>query len=175
MASRGTFLTRTLGPLALGAGALLLQGAPASAFDRTDCNAMFGSANVARVQQFNIEAGRADFGDELHLFGAPQGKAVICWSLDGRVAVKGKLYADAGFNEFVEAGIRIRFRRTNGRLTGTTTRTVRTQGFLASRVVEVVSPAGRMNQVRIELTRFQETGLATPPRAAIVAQRTFNR
>lgn len=155
--------------------AMSCLAAPASAYDRPTCDVMFGSANVSKIEQFAIEAGRADFGDEFHLFGAPQGKAVICWSLDGRAAVKGRLYAD-DFRGPVEAIVEIRFQRRNGRVTNITRRSVLTNGvILGNREVEKVSPSGDFNRVRIQLFTFRATELATPSERRLVATQRFRR
>ena len=155
--------------------ALVTLAGPASAYDRQTCDVMFGSANVRSIEQIAIEAGRADFGDELHLFGAPQGKAVICWSLDGRAAVKGRLYAD-DFRGPVEAIIEIRFTRRDGRVTNITRRSVLTNGvILGNREVEKVSPRGNFSRVRIELFTFRAAELAVPAERRRVASQTFRR
>ena len=87
---------------------------------------IFGSdANVARVEFFNVNGGGADFGDELHLFGAPLGTAVVCFATSGRIAVKGKLYADGSSG----AVAKISFRRTNGQFTPVNRRTVYTEAM----------------------------------------------
>jgi hypothetical protein len=133
---------------------------------------MFGSANVSKVERFSLDGGGADFGDELHLAGAPQGAAIICWSIDGRVAVKGKLYADGHCDHFqpcepLTARVEIRFQRTNGRVTNITSRSKFSPGGLASREVVKVSPFGSFNLVRIQLF--------TPPGTDPIITKNFNR
>ena len=64
----------------------------AKAFDGNDCGPIY--AHLSRVSAFSIDGGKADFGDDLDIGGAPRGTAVVCWSRDGRASVKGKLYAD---------------------------------------------------------------------------------
>jgi hypothetical protein len=163
---------RSLAALSVAGPAGILAGA-AQAYDDADCDRMFASANVQRVQSFAMEEGETDFGDDLHLFGAPLGRAVICWSIDGRAAVKGKLYSDE-FREPHQAIVEIRFRRTNGQPTNITTRSVSTQGgFVGSREVEKVSPVGRFNEVRIQLKSFRDTALG--PVTSTLATRTFTR
>lgn len=137
-------------------------GGSASRYDKNDCDRMFGSANVEKVTLVNINGGNADFGDDPHLFGAPSGNAVLCWSIDGRVAVKGRLYADS-LSDAEVAYVRIRFRRTNGRWTRSTRRSVATQGgaIVISKAVEKVSPRGNFNRVRIRLSYvLNDTGIA---------------
>lgn len=158
------------------AGTVLVGMPAAAAMDRGDCERLFAAANVQRVVQFSIDRQGADFGDELHLGGAPLGKAVICWSIDGRIAVRGRLYAHD--RDFAEASIRISFRRTNGQFTNPTTNSVLTQGglFPANRIVERVSPVGRFNRVRLQLFTLQGEGSsAGPARSRQVANVNFNR
>lgn len=141
--------------------------------DSSDANAIFGSANIEKLKSFKIEGGEVDFGDELHLFGSPQGNAIIVWSIDGRVAVRGRLYSDTGINEGQSAIIEIRFRRTNGTFTNPTVRTLTSQGLLQKKIIEKVSPMGSFNQVQIKLKKFVHTDLG--PVTVDLKSRTFNR
>jgi hypothetical protein len=93
-AHKGMRLWRIVVLLALAFAAV---GVPtAQAYDYWTCPSEFRDA----VDQFKAEGGGADFGDDLHLGGAPQGTAVVCW--DGnlrnanaaRVILRGKLYHD---------------------------------------------------------------------------------
>ena len=146
----------------------------AHAYDQITCNGIFASANVEKVEAFKVNGGDVDFGDDLHLVGSPQGDAVVCWSIDGRVAVKGKLYSDNS-RDHQTARVEIRFRRTNGNVTGTTWRSLTTQGGLvSSREVEKVSPEGRFKEVRIRLKAFYpNTGLG--PVSRTLATKTIKR
>jgi hypothetical protein len=145
----------------------------ARAYDRNTCNDIFAFANVTSVDAFAIDGGAADFGDELHLFGAPHGTAVVCWAIDGRAAVQGRVYADDS-HEAVEAIVKIRFQRTNGNVTNITTRTVQGHGgFPANKEVKKVSPVGNFNRVRIQLFTFRSTALG--PVTRLVATKTLNR
>jgi hypothetical protein len=92
------------------------------AFDRAHCDFLFGAANVFRADTFKMNAGRVDFGDGIHAAGWPGGTAVICWSNDGRVAVRGYVYADS-IGENVMAIARISF-SNNGHLRGTSPHSV---------------------------------------------------
>jgi hypothetical protein len=74
------------------------QAVPAAqAYERSSCGQ---GVSWDQVDRFSLEGGEADFGDDLHLGGAPRGTAVICW--DGnlananatRVRVIGKMYSD---------------------------------------------------------------------------------
>src|SRR4051812_1017660 len=88
------FITATL----LAAGSLAALAGPAQAYDRSTCNAQFGAGNVAAVDYVhadNGQAGEVDFGDGLHIGGAPTDNAVVCWSVNGKAAVVGRVYADA--------------------------------------------------------------------------------
>ena len=71
----------------------------AQAYDRGDCQRSFPAGVVLPdVDTLRIDTGnyyQVDFGDDLHLGGAPQGTAVICWQEGrNRVVVIGKLYFD---------------------------------------------------------------------------------
>lgn len=142
--------------------------------DRNDANQMFGSANVEKVTEFKINGGAVDFGDELHVLGSPQGNAIVCWSIDGRVAVKGKLFSD-NFRNPQTAIIEIKFRHANGQFTNPTTRSLTTQGgVVRSKLVEKVSPIGNFNEVSIRLKQFlPDTGLG--PVTRILATKVFKR
>jgi hypothetical protein len=135
---------------------------------------MFGSANVEKVEQFKMNFGKVDFGDHPHLGGQAQGDAIICWSIDGRAAVKGVLFSD-NFQDSQKVTIEIRFRRETGQVTNLTKRSVRTNGGVVGvRDVEKVSPSGSMNEVRIRLKLFiADTGLG--PVNSIVTTQTFRR
>jgi hypothetical protein len=100
VAHKVTGLWRIVALLVLVFGAV---GVPrAQAYDWWTCPSEFRDA----VDQFKAEGGGADFGDDLHLGGAPQGTAVVCW--DGnvrnpnaaRVFLRGKMYRDnlQGYN-----------------------------------------------------------------------------
>jgi hypothetical protein len=141
--------------------------------DHNDANSIFGSANIEKMKSFKMQEGEVDFGDELHLFGSPQGNAIIVWSIDGRVAVRGRLYSDTGFNEAQSAIIEIRFRRTNGTFTKPTKRTLTSQGLLQKKLVEKVSPIGSFNQVEIKLKKFLHTPLGFV--TVELKKRMFNR
>jgi hypothetical protein len=80
--------------------ACLGLGVPsAHAYDASTCPS---ERSWEDVDQFRISGGIPDFGDELHLGGAPQGTAVMCW--DGNLAnanattvfLKARLYRDGG-------------------------------------------------------------------------------
>jgi len=98
------------------ASGLSLAG-PAQAFDSGDCNSTFGAANVIDVDQFSKDtgtSGRVDFGDHMHLGGAPQGTAVACWSSTGRVLLKGYLFSDPVDGDYADVKAVIDFRPNAG-------------------------------------------------------------
>lgn len=168
-------IVRSFATVVAAAASAVLFAAAAQAMDKGDCDRLFAAANVQRTDQFSLNRDGADFGDELHLGGAPLGTAVVCWSIDGRAAVRGRLYAHG--RDATEAIVEIRFRRTNGRFTNITRRSVSTQGglFPAGLTVEKVSPVGNFNRVRVQLFVFRAPALAVPARRVLVATQNFNR
>jgi hypothetical protein len=142
--------------------------------DINDCNQKFGATNIAKVETFKINTGSVDFGDHAHLLGEPFGDAVICWLIDGRVAVMGKLFSDDFLNPQT-ATVEIRFRRRNGRVTNLTKRSLTTQGgFVSWRDIEKISPTGDFIEVRIRLWRFVPDSGGRPFNR-VVATKTFKR
>ena len=164
-ARRFVFLTIAVGVTVAWAG-------PSRAFYYGDCYVVFAAANVAKVTPVKIEAGGADFGDHPHLAGAPQGNAVICWSTDGRVAVKGNVFAD-DFRGPVTATVQIRFRRSNGSTANFSTSAVTQGGFPGWALAYVASPPGDFRQVRIRLFTTTSSGLGVA--TTRVASKNFNR
>lgn len=145
--------------------------------NRSDASAIFGSANIEKLRYFKINGGDVDFGDHAHIGGEPRGSAIIVWSIDGRVAVKGVLFSD-NFREPQTATIKIRFRRVSGKYTSWTTRSVSSQGgpmeFWETKLVEKVSPLGDFDQVQIQLSQFlPDTGLGGV--STILAEKKYNR
>lgn len=159
----------------LSAAALVSGAGFASRYNKDDCALIFGSANVEKVKSFKIEAGKVDFGDDFHVFGSPQGKAVLCWSIDGRVAIKGKLYSD-NFRDTQTAHAEIAFRRTNGNWTQPFVYLAASQGLVVvSSRVEKVSPLGKFNKVRVRLKYFlPDTGIEGAS-TITVKTKTYNR
>ena len=163
--------TRLVTPM-LALGTFLTLTSLAEAFDGSSCNQLSAS-NVTRSDVFNADAGKADFGDDLHLFGAPMGTAVICWFANGRVGVLGKVYADS-FTEPAVALAQIRFRRTNGQFVALAPIGIGTNiPVVASRLVRTLSPQGNFNSVRLRL--FTSDPLAQTQVNTLVFTRTFNR
>ena len=156
-----------------------LVSMPARAWDVSDCNAKFGRTNVTAVETFSVDGSGADFGGLPHFAGSPQGTAVICWLFNGSVGLLGDLYADNLCLPLrpcdpLTAIAKIRFQRTNGRLTGVTTRRVLSQGNLALGRVSVRSPAGNFNAVHLELFTSRVTALG-PTGEILAARRDFHR
>src|SRR4051812_19054287 len=173
MLKRGSFIARSSLAFVLAAYAAATTPGTARAYDQAACNEIFGIANVTPTEQFAIEGGAADFGDDPHWFGTPLGKAVACWATDGRVAIRGKLFAD-DFHEPVEAIAKIRFQRVNGTVSGTTTSTVQgAGGFPASVQITRISPPGNFNRARIQLFTFTNSALG--PATRLVATKTLHR
>lgn len=145
----------------------------ARAFGGGDCN-MFAQSNIARVQEISIDTGGADFGDFPHLFGSPLGKAIICWASDGRVAVRGTLFAD-NFREPIQAILKVRFRSNNGTWTPFAQGDVSGNGGLvAFQRFFRTSPRGQFNRVQIQLETFRDSALPND-RAITVADEIFRR
>jgi hypothetical protein len=168
MSGFGTCMMRTVTALAVAGGLIGVSAGTAQGYGLGDCNSIFASQNVTKADTFSVDGGKADFGDQLHIGGVPVGTAVICWSIDGRVAVKGRLYADNLCLPLrpctpVTTQVKISFQRTNGLFTKTTRRSVVSQGMVADREVTKKSPSGSFDRVRIQLFTFEESALATPP------------
>lgn len=164
-----TFRTLTMlaAVAAVALTALSLAGA-GQAFNSNDCQNMY-SLTLERTAPFYIEAGRVDFGDHMHIGGIPRGDAVICWSTDGRVGLKGVVFSDPGVswnppNQYATA--RIWFFDANAgiwRNQGSFDTPGGVQNSLQSRSVGGLdglrSPAGNFTQVRIRLSVTTEGGL----------------
>jgi hypothetical protein len=150
--------TRRLGWIA---SAVVLLGslAPAvpaaQAYDASTCGS---GTSWDDVDQFGVNLGVVDFGDDLHLGGTPRGTAVACW--DGnvqngtasKVTLTGKLYRDSGSSEpcasievlFLDGAAGVRARHRPPELCG--------PGGLRSRVVNVTVNVP-VNRIRILLYR----------------------
>lgn len=168
-----TFSARMLTAAILGFGLAGFASGAAHAFGAGDCY-MFAQSNIARVQEISINTDGADFGDFPHLFGAPLGKAIICWASDGRVAVRGTLFAD-DFREPIQAILKVRFQATDGTWTPFARGDVIGQGGLVAfqRFVHT-SPRGRFNRVQIRLETFQDSPLPND-QTVRVANQVFRR
>jgi hypothetical protein len=152
----------------------------AQAFDSNTCSDKFSVSGFTTVP-FYISAGKVDFGDHLHLNGIPRGNAVICWSGDGRVAMKGVVFSDPGifFPDNQYATARVWFFDNNAGLW-------RDQGSfstalsnsLQSRTVGGLdglnSDYGNFTRVRIRLSLTTEGGLGGLS-TSVITTRTFDR
>jgi hypothetical protein len=137
-------------------GSLVCLAGPAEAFDSGTCNSLFGADNVLRATTFKIDTGtvgKVDFGDHLHLFGAPQGTAVVCSNKAGAVAVRGYLFTDTqGGIIFAEA--RITYFTGPGRdVVGATSQHQLSGNYAASALVNVRKSGQVFTRVRIRLFR----------------------
>ena len=120
-------------------------------------------ANVQSVRQFKMDTGtlgKVDFGDHLHLFGVPQGTAVVCWHKDGPVAVRGYVFADSP--QFITFGWRIRY--FNHDVVVATDKELGHYGYnaAAASVNRIRTDAG-ITKVRIELLRGTSAGFVVVP------------
>ena len=77
------------------ASIVVASSSPANAYDSNTCQPGLRSD----VDQFKVDTGGSgdvDFGDDMHVGGAPQGTAVVCWSTGGdSVSITGKLFWDS--------------------------------------------------------------------------------
>lgn len=107
-------MVRWAAALVAGVAALAWLAGPAEAFDGRTCDSIYGVGNVERVLQFKIDTGfvgKVDFGDHLHLFGAPQGTAVVCFQEARGVAVVGRAFGDS--SEDIAVKVEITYFRNN--------------------------------------------------------------
>ncbi|MDT5091111.1 MAG: hypothetical protein QOH60_474 [Mycobacterium sp.] len=181
---RGTRLGRIAALLVVAFAAV---GVPtAQAYDVWSCPGDFRS----KVVQFKMEGGVGDFGDDLHLGGAPQGTAVACW--DGnvqnanasRVFLKGKSYLDLPSVVLPDlpglppgggtvAGpvctfATIRFVNANGtvRATRTTPELCGTTGLKSRDVNEAVNVP--VTTIRLDLSARFSNSIGDPPHTEVV-------
>jgi hypothetical protein len=164
-------MLRTLKMLAAAAAAAaaaliaLSVAGTAQAFDSNDCRNMF-PVTLQRTDAIKIDTGKVDFGDNAHLFGSPVGDAVICWSTDGRVGMKGRVFSDPGviFPDSQYATARISFFDINAGLwrnqgSFSTALSNGLRSTLPGGVDGLRSPAGIFSAVRIQLSVTTEGGL----------------
>lgn len=137
----------------------------AQAFDSNTCGNIY-PATLERTDPINISAGKVDFGDHAHLFGRPAGNAVICWSTDGRVAIKGIVFSDPGFfhadNQYVTAriwffDINAGLWRNQGSFSTTLSNSLQSRSL--GGLDGLRSPAGTFSAVRIRLSLTTEGAL----------------
>jgi hypothetical protein len=151
----------------------VLSAGQVRAYGAGQCTTLFAQANVEKTTQFSINAGHADFGDDPHALGGPGGTAVICWSIDGRVAITGKLYADT-VRDPVNVFARVRFYRRGGGTIDVPDVSV-TGSFAASKVLNVVSNPGNYYSVRVRLYEFTDSDIAGPGSSRRLASKNYYR
>ena len=69
-------IVRSVTAMVAAVGSLVCLAGPAEAFDKGTCDSIFGADNVRFAVAFKIDTGavgKVDFGDHLHLWGAPPG------------------------------------------------------------------------------------------------------
>ena len=151
---------RSLTAMIVAAGSVAALAGPAQAYDRNTCNEQLGVANVASVDTVRHDSGQAgevDFGDGLHLGGAPQGDAVVCWAKSGRAVVVGRLYADPA-DGHAKVSAQINYINNAGVLNYAPSWEITGTWALAEREIKNASPAEKyVNRVRIRL--FNDDGL----------------
>jgi hypothetical protein len=137
-------------------GSLVCLAGPAEAFDSGTCNSLFGADNVRGAVAFKIDtgtAGKVDFGDHLHLWGAPQGTAVVCFQKAGAVAVKGYLFADTQNNEVIlDVRAEITYFKEGG-VVGATSQHSFSGSGAASKLVNERKSGGFFTKIRLRLLR----------------------
>jgi hypothetical protein len=164
---------RPITALAFAAGSIAAFAGAAHAFEPANCNDL-SAATVSGFNVFKVDAGKADFGDFIHLFGAPQGNAVICWFSNGRVGVEGYVFADSLSGDPLVATAEIRFQRANGHVTSVINIGIGTNmPLVTSQLVKALSPQGNFNRIRIRLFTFLPLQPHLP--STLVFSRTFQR
>jgi len=145
-------MLRSVAAMVAAVVSLVCFAGPAEAFDSGTCNNIFGADNVVSACTFKIDTGtdgKVDFGDHLHLWGAPQGTAIVCFARSGAVAVKGHLYADSPNPLWVQAEITYFI----GDAVGATSRHQVTGNNAASTLVNQLKSGGVFTRVRLRLFR----------------------
>lgn len=147
-------MVRSVTAMVAAVGSLVCLASPAKAFDSGTCNSLFGADNVVRTTAFKIDTGtvgKVDFGDHLHLWGAPQGTAVVCWARSGAVAVRGYLFTDTQNAVIINAQAKLTYFR--GDVVGATSQHSLWGSGAASTFVNVLKSGGVFTKVRLELFR----------------------
>ena len=148
-------MARSVTAMVAAVGSLVCLAGPAEAFDSGTCNSVFGADNVRRAVTFKIDTGtvgKVDFGDHLHLWGAPQGTAVVCWQKAGSVAVKGRLFTDTQNDEIIFAQAEITYFK--GDVVGATSQHSVTGNGTANTLVNTLKSGGAdFTKIRLRLFR----------------------
>jgi hypothetical protein len=161
-------LVRSVAATAAVAAALACLAGPAQAYDRGTCEAEPGTATIVDDDRVSINGGKVDFGDILHLGGAPAGTAVVCWKADGGVRVRGRLFADSN-SALITAQVEVGAIRTSGTVS---TMAYDFKGLYAeNRVVDFGWDYGTFNHIRIRLYKWEPSATARERVANIVVSR----
>ena len=105
----GTAVVRRAGGLAL--AAVLAGAALGFSPPRTETGTAMAACSGELVNQVKMSHGRADFGGDPHLVGAPTGSGRLCWGNGGAI-LEGQLYYD----DLLKAGcahITVEFQNAN--------------------------------------------------------------
>jgi hypothetical protein len=135
-------------------GLVTVVAPAAHAYDRNNCS----SGMRSDVDQFKIDTGGSgdvDFGDDAHIGGVPQGRAVVCWGNGGSsVSLTGKLFWDSFDPGCADADVAI-VRRDGTVGSFQEYGEICSNGGLKSRVVEssLFSNAANLSHVRLRLFR----------------------
>jgi hypothetical protein len=152
-------MVRSVTAMVAAVGSLVCLAGPAEAFDSGTCNSLFGADNVRGASPFKIDTGtdgKVDFGDHLHLWGAPQGTAVVCFQNAGAVAVKGYLYADPGDAGVVNLNVRAEITYFKGDVVGAASQhdiSSFTGTGLRFKLVNTLKSGGFFTKIRLRLFR----------------------
>ncbi len=150
MSAMKKWMVGSLTAMVVAVGSLASLAGPAQAYDAGTCDGIFGVGNSA-VDRFKADtgsAGKVDFGDVPHWFAVPQGDAVACWADDGRVALKGRVFADSG-DTITLTSAKVTF--FNNGVAGPESVHEFFGGYGTNKLVNRVSAAGNFNRVRIRL------------------------
>jgi hypothetical protein len=145
-------IVRSVAATAAAAAALACLAGPAQAYDRGTCEAESGAAMIVDDDRLSVNGGKVDFGDILHLGGAPAGTAVVCWRADGGVRVVGRLFADSN-STLITAQVEIEAFRTSG--------TVSKMAFdfkglyAQNRVLDFGFNSGTFDSIRVRLFKWE--------------------
>jgi hypothetical protein len=147
-------MVRSVAAMVAAVGSLVCLAGPADAFDSGTCNNLFGANNVRFAVAFKIDTGavgKVDFGDHLHLWGAPQGTAVVCSNKARDVAVVGRLFIDTQNDENIFALAKITYFK--GDVVGATSEHNVQGNGTANTLVNTLKSGGGFTKIRLRLYR----------------------
>ena len=148
MSGMKKWMAGSLTAMVVAVGSLASMAGPAQAYDKGNCDRIFGAGNSA-VDSFNADTGSSgmvDFGD----LWMPWGKAVACWANNGKVAVVGRMFIDSG-GPIIFASAKVTLFRDG--VAGTEFTAARLTGNTGDSIVSLATSAGFYNRVRIRLFR----------------------